>query len=337
MFQSRRSLLVWKIFGERLDGWTNDDHPTETIPGNAATLPAGASPNEADIDFTGTIMPPPNSGVPPLTYEEKQLIARWIDLGAPINTGEQWEQGDFGWFLDTQRPTLAVSLPRPGVNAAPLTMIRVGVADAYTGIDPTSLSITADIPLAGRAAGAELADLAQPAGDGVYTLPIGPLTHVARAHIYVEIADRQGNITRVARAFSVRAVQPSSADLVLTMTSPPQQTLGANLVYSPLVTNNGPSAATNVTLRDALPAHVRFVSATPGCTEAAGIVTCELGTLPNGASLRHRITVQPLAAGRLLNVARVRSSVADPDTQNNRHRVGTDVLPSAEAGAALTR
>jgi hypothetical protein len=25
MFQSRRSLLVWKIFSRRLDGWTNDD------------------------------------------------------------------------------------------------------------------------------------------------------------------------------------------------------------------------------------------------------------------------------------------------------------------------
>jgi hypothetical protein len=29
--QSRRSLLVWKIYGERLDGWTNDDVPSEEI------------------------------------------------------------------------------------------------------------------------------------------------------------------------------------------------------------------------------------------------------------------------------------------------------------------
>src|SRR5262249_6540955 len=25
MFQSRRSLLIWKVHGKRLDGWTNDD------------------------------------------------------------------------------------------------------------------------------------------------------------------------------------------------------------------------------------------------------------------------------------------------------------------------
>ena len=34
MFQSRRSLLVWKIFGERLDGFQNDDHPSEAKPGD---------------------------------------------------------------------------------------------------------------------------------------------------------------------------------------------------------------------------------------------------------------------------------------------------------------
>ena len=41
-FQSRRSLLIWKLFGQRLDGWTNADHPTESVPGDAGTLPAGA-------------------------------------------------------------------------------------------------------------------------------------------------------------------------------------------------------------------------------------------------------------------------------------------------------
>jgi len=54
MFQSRRSLLMWKLFGERLDGWTNADHPTETVPGDPMTLPMGASANEADLDYTGS-------------------------------------------------------------------------------------------------------------------------------------------------------------------------------------------------------------------------------------------------------------------------------------------
>jgi hypothetical protein len=61
MFQSRRSLLVWKIFGRRLDGWTNADHPTESKPGNPRSLPAGVDVNATDLDYTGTIMPPPGA------------------------------------------------------------------------------------------------------------------------------------------------------------------------------------------------------------------------------------------------------------------------------------
>src|SRR5262249_44732333 len=75
MFQGRRSLLMWKIFGARLDGWSNGDHPTESVPGDARTLPSGADINQADLDFTGSMMPPPGSGVPSLTIDEKMIFA----------------------------------------------------------------------------------------------------------------------------------------------------------------------------------------------------------------------------------------------------------------------
>ena len=81
--------------------------PTESTPGNPATLPAGAAINAADLDFTGLMMPPPGSGVPPLSEDEKMLFARWIDLGCPID----WDQSAYGWFLDDLRPALDVSLP----------------------------------------------------------------------------------------------------------------------------------------------------------------------------------------------------------------------------------
>src|SRR5262249_44931780 len=35
--QARRSLLIWKVYGRRLDGYDNDDHPSEPTPG-AGTL-----------------------------------------------------------------------------------------------------------------------------------------------------------------------------------------------------------------------------------------------------------------------------------------------------------
>jgi len=200
-FQSRRSLLIWKLFGQRLDGWSNADHPTETVPGNAATLqPPGSNRNEADLDFTGSPMPPPP--LLPLSADERLLFVRWIDLGAPIDTGN----ADYGWRLDDLRPTLALSSPRAGNNRDVVRTLRVGIADANTGIAAGSLSITADITIAGRPPGTPLADLAVETADGVWEIALTPpLQRMVDRHIQVSVRDVEGNITRVSRAFSVQA------------------------------------------------------------------------------------------------------------------------------------
>lgn len=205
-FQSRRSLLIWKIFGERLDGWSNADHPTESVPGDAATLPAGAEINDADLDYTGTIMPPSDSGIAALSVDERISFARWVDLGCPINEDEGGASEAFGWYLDDIRPTVAVSSPRAGRNEGAVTELRIGLADAYTGIDLTTLSITSTLAINGRSPGAQLAELTQQAGDGIYTIALStPLVTVTDAHLYVQVADHQGNMMRVDQRFAVAA------------------------------------------------------------------------------------------------------------------------------------
>jgi hypothetical protein len=196
-FQSRRSMLVWKLYGERLDGWSNADHPTESVPGNAATLPTGANPNFADLDYSGSSMPPP----PPLPLSEadKLRIVRWIDLGAPIDTGN----AEFGWLLDDLRPTLTVSLPRPGLNRTHVQEFRLGAVDANSGLDAASLSLRADFVVEGRAPGNELADLLQESSQGIWTLLLSePLPRLSAARLDAEVRDQQGNVTRVAVSFS---------------------------------------------------------------------------------------------------------------------------------------
>jgi hypothetical protein len=205
-FQARRSLLIWKIFGRRLDGWTNDDHPTEKVPGDKNTFPAGVDPNTGDIDFVGTIMPPPDAEEPPLTEDEKMLFARWVDLGCPINRNEPGRK-TLGWFLDDLRPTLTVSMPRSGVNSQPLTHIRIGAFDYYSGLDMNSLSVKANFPLNGKQPGTELASFFIPQGpyDYIWTMALHPeLTNLSSGEIAVSIKDKQGNITKVVRSFSIQ-------------------------------------------------------------------------------------------------------------------------------------
>ncbi|HZT80526.1 MAG TPA: hypothetical protein VFA26_09895, partial [Gemmataceae bacterium] len=66
--QSRRSLLAWKIFGRRLDGFSNDDHPSEAKPGDRDTLVLKGEKVDvqkykarADLDYVGSPMPPPEA------------------------------------------------------------------------------------------------------------------------------------------------------------------------------------------------------------------------------------------------------------------------------------
>jgi hypothetical protein len=201
-FQSRRSLLAWKVFGRRLDGWSNEDHPTESVPGDASTLPEGANPNDADIDFIGTIMPPPKSGVPPLSDDEKLTIARWIDLGCPITRDEDGYR-ERGWFLDELRPTMTIASPQPGRNDS-LDRIVIGLHDYYSGLDESSLTIVADTAIAAVDAGEDLAPRFEKTHTGVWQWKLKrPMSDLQDATLTVTVRDRQGNTTKLRRSFSI--------------------------------------------------------------------------------------------------------------------------------------
>ena len=84
---------------------------------------------------------------------------------------------------------------------------------------------------------------------------------------------------------------------------------GTGFSYTVTVANAGPSDAQTVTLVDVLPAQVAYVSATPdqgSCSEAAGTVTCALGTVADGASVDVVIVVtvpSAASAGTITNNA----------------------------------
>jgi hypothetical protein len=227
LFQSRRSLLIWKIFGQRLDGWKNEDFACEKVPGDATSLELRGKPYRIGVDgdgrlvglaYKGSIMPPADAvagtyerdgkkiKVAPLSDEDRRTLVRWIDLGCPIDFDSQPahpQRLGLGWMCDETRPTLTLTYPRPGVNP-PLTRVLVGMSDYYTGLDADSFHVTADFALGGVAAGEELASRFRPKSPGAWELKLAaPLERLARGKIEVSVKDRQGNVTRIERTFSV--------------------------------------------------------------------------------------------------------------------------------------
>lgn len=121
---------------------------------------------------------------------------------------------------------------------------------------------------------------------------------------------------------------PTDADLKLTMTDAPDPVrAGAKLVYTVTVTNQGPVAASGVTLTDKLPANVSFVSAVPaqGTCSGTSTVTCSIGNLAVGAVSSVAITVKTKQRGTLSNTATTTAAQTDPNGANNSATATTTV------------
>ncbi|MCE9563579.1 MAG: hypothetical protein K8U57_16175 [Planctomycetes bacterium] len=209
-FQSRRSLLVWKIYGERLDGFSNDDHPSEKAPGSGKLFHKGEEIDlqknkaRADLDHLGAAMPA--YGGKPITDEERRTITRWIDLGCPIDLDYDRQNPDKpgrGWMLDDQRPTLTLALPGPGANAE-FSRVLIGMHDYGSGLNAESFRVTADFEIDGVAAGENLSNKFQTKSQGVWEWKLTkPLTDLKNGRLIVSVRDKQGNETKIERTFRV--------------------------------------------------------------------------------------------------------------------------------------
>ncbi len=216
MFQSRRSLLIWKVFGERLDGFHNDDIPSEPSPGAGYRMHHGQklepTKNQGwwDLDYTGSPMPPPEavqSGkVKPLSDEDRRTLVRWIDLGCPIDLEfdpRRPEAHGYGWLFDDNRPVVALTIPSAGRNVE-LTRLLLGMHDYGTGLDMPTFAVTADFSIDDVPAGKNLADRFHVTTQGVWELRLKtPIKKLARGMLSVSVADKEGNVTQIERQFSV--------------------------------------------------------------------------------------------------------------------------------------
>ena len=141
----------------------------------------------------------------------------------------------------------------------------------------------------------------------------------------------------------------SSADLSVTNTaSPDPVAAGGNITYTQVVTNNGPSAADNATLVEAVPANATFVSIAapagwncviPGVGLAGNVVCTDLN-LAGSTAATFSMTVKVNAAtanGTLItDTAAVNSSVSDPVSSNNTASATTVVGATALAELTVT-
>jgi hypothetical protein len=172
--QARQSLFVWAAWDERLDGRSN-------------------STRSNDIDYSAAADTAHDALT--ITDKERRTIARWVDLGGPIDFPES---NGFGYTDDYQLPVVNIFTPHQGSNSG--AQLKVGFNDALSGLDWGTLSVKY------RKLGSAEQTLAINVGSEVNAkniltknLPIGAGEYI----ITVSINDIAGNTGVATRRFTI--------------------------------------------------------------------------------------------------------------------------------------
>ena len=242
----------------------------------------------------------------------------------------------------TMTYTLAVT------NNGPSTATSVSVTDTlpsgvtYTGFSGTGWNCT-PAPPSGGVVTCTLSSLAATATSNLTIMATAPVTTGSIMNSATVSSGTNDPDTGLnSNTSSAVTAVTASADLSITKSDSPDSVLaGQNLTYLITVTNNGPNAATGVTMTDILPAGVTYVSATPsqGICIGTSTVTCTLGNMNYLASATVTIVVTPIAEGTIYNSASVDvgGNESDPNIGNNTTLpVPTTVDPSADLSITKT-
>ncbi|RDZ29314.1 CARDB domain-containing protein [Lysobacter silvisoli] len=128
----------------------------------------------------------------------------------------------------------------------------------------------------------------------------------------------------------------ASSDLAIVKTaSSNTPTVGTNVTFTLTVTNNGPSAATGVSVADLLPNGYTYVSDNGAGAYVPGTGAWTIGNLANGASASLQITATVNATGTYANTATVSSTTNDPTPGNNTST--STPTPVASADLAIVK
>ena len=131
----------------------------------------------------------------------------------------------------------------------------------------------------------------------------------------------------------VAKIASASADLAIIKQVSPSPVVypRGTLTYTLTLHNNGPTAATSLTVSDTLPSTTTFVSCSSAsggtCANNGNAVTITYATLPNGGSDTIRLTATAGSTAPdntvITNTASVKSSTPDPSLTNNSATAST--------------
>jgi uncharacterized repeat protein (TIGR01451 family) len=166
---------------------------------------------------------------------------------------------------------------------------------------------------------------------------VDPLNNVDLWTLQEYAASRTNNLDRWGTWWG--RVSPP-VDLRVTLSDAPDPILaGQTITYSMTVTNQDfGKLASGVILRDTLPAGTVYLSSTASqgsCSQAGGVVTCDLGTLGENSRATATITVRALTSDQVVNSVTASANGPDLNAADNSASTTTTVNPAADLAVGL--
>jgi hypothetical protein len=136
-------------------------------------------------------------------------IARWVDLGAPIDLTSLWGSNSFAGFLeDDIRPTLAmVPTVARAASDGQVSRFVIGAYDLDSGINPSTLQLTLNRAVGAAPAGTNLAAGLTIAEGGTLVINLAAPLDLASGDVTatLQIRDNAGHTTRIVRTYRAGA------------------------------------------------------------------------------------------------------------------------------------
>ncbi|WP_168187530.1 Ig-like domain-containing protein, partial [Pedobacter sp. G11] len=253
---------------------------------------------------------------------------------------------------DTKEPTPSavsdLSITKTVNNATPTVGSNVTFTITATNNGPsaaTGVSVTENIPT-----GYEVVSVTPSTGS--WTAPnwsIGNLANGASATltvvakvkatgVYANTVTISGNETDPTPGNNTDTETPNPAavsDLAITKTvNNATPTVGSNVTFTITATNNGPSAATGVSVTENIPTGYEVVSVTPS-TGSWTAPNWSIGNLANGASATLTVVAKVKAIGVYANTVTISGNETDPTPGNNTDT--KEPTPSAVSDLSITK
>jgi uncharacterized repeat protein (TIGR01451 family)/fimbrial isopeptide formation D2 family protein len=241
----------------------------------------------------------------------------WTDSGTPIADLAVGKRA----LTPTVEPGHPVRFVVRVTNTGPDTAKDVKLRD-FVGPGLTFIKAVPSPPVSCHGSVCSLGDMAPGARVHIRVLAVAGDDTAGKRLVNRVAVSTPTREARYRNNFSRAAVQVTPHVNLQVQKLPAAQTLpaGETVSWTVIVTNQGPSSATHVTLDDALPPGLTLLSATPQPPGTCTGTTCALGTLDAGASTQVVIRASSstaLAGQTLSNTATASASEEETDLDDN--------------------